>query len=45
MSSMLGNDDIKMKSLLLILKELKEPVRDMSNIRDAQVARAHKKGI
>ena len=37
MSNMLGEVDIQMESLVLILKELKEPVRDMGNTRDAQV--------
>ena len=42
LSSVLGNDDIKMKSLIVILKELKEPGRNMGSVRDAQVTKVHR---
>lgn len=38
LSIMLGDDDIKMKSLILIPKQFEEPVRDIANINNTQLA-------
>lgn len=45
LSIMLGDDDIKMKSLILILKQFEEPVRDIANINNAHWLWEQEKGI